>query len=279
MFLKKLSQKKKALTLVEILVVVLIISILIVALVPRVTSALDKAKETQIRTDFRTFATAAESVLRECAGFGGVPLMTSTERNLKTISEQFWNSSQNVAESTTGDTNEAVTQSLIKAVNRYLETSYQFGTNTLSPNFGRSAATDPWKKPYEIYFVSRNASQATDLNTDKIYFVSSGKTQNITYPDYSMLCEYRNGEVRTQTAGFGDAIPSEYITFAGEVNGKSYILLGTLFSRVATPDNNTLTGAAGLVPTFNMGTAINAQRLFIENTTEALTSVTAVNAK
>ncbi|MBS5371463.1 MAG: prepilin-type N-terminal cleavage/methylation domain-containing protein, partial [Coprobacillus cateniformis] len=69
------NKKMKGLTLVEILVVILIIGILIVALVPRISSATDKARETQVKTDMRTYALAAESVMREYAGFSGVPLM------------------------------------------------------------------------------------------------------------------------------------------------------------------------------------------------------------
>lgn len=241
--LKNFAKIKKGLTLVEILVVILIIAILIVALVPRVTAALDKAKETQIRTDFRNFSLAAESVLREYAGFSGVPLMDANGKTLKTIGEEFWNKGNNVEEKE----ETAVTQSLIKAINRYLESSYQFDSRVTTddgqnPNFGRSTAADPWKKPYEIYFVVRNGDKddaefpdKPEENTDKIYVTCNGKTQNEYYPDYSLLCEYHNGEVRTATAGFGDTISTEYATYAGSANNKQYVLLASLF----TPETNT----------------------------------------
>lgn len=286
MVLKNLSKAKKGLTLVEILVVILIIAILITALIPRVTSALDKAKETQIRTDFRNFSLAAESVLREYAGFNGVPLIDASGKNLKTIGEQFWNNSTNVQEEGTKVTvggkeyKAAVTQSLIKAVNRYLETSYQFDTNINNATFGKSAALDPWKKPYEIYFVSRDVSQADDLNTDKIYVTCNGKTQNQNYPDYMLLCEYFNGEVRSATAGFGDVLSTGYTVFAGTVNNKQYVLLGSLFrnncatSGLANPIDNPELGNGTL---FNMGTTKNVNRLFVESTSK-LQPITAIDA-
>lgn len=278
MFLTNFMMKrKKGLTLVEILVVILIIAILIVALLPRVTAALDKAKETQIRTDFRNFSLAAESVLREDAGFSGVPLMDSAGKTLKTIGEQYWNVGANITEAVTT----AATQSLIKAMNRYLETNYQFETDTTKATFGRSAATDPWKKPYEVYFVARDYTQADDLNTDKIYVTASGKTQNVSYPDYSLLCEYLNGEVRTATAGFGDVLSTNYTTFAGSLSGKNYVLIGSLFrnncatSGLAAPAASPVLGTGTL---FNMGTTANTKRLFIEKATAPITNLTAVSA-
>ena len=65
---KKENQKRKAFTLVEILIVVAVIGILFVALVPRIDFAGDKARETGVKTDFRAFELAAEQILRENAG-------------------------------------------------------------------------------------------------------------------------------------------------------------------------------------------------------------------
>lgn len=277
--LKNFAKIKKGLTLVEILVVILIIAILIVALVPRVTAALDKAKETQVRTDFRNFSLAAESVLREYAGFSGVPLMDANGKTLKTIGEEFWNKGNNVEE----NEETAVTQSLIKAINRYLESSYQFDEKVTTddgqnPNFGRSAAADPWKKPYEIYFVVRNVDKKDDEfpdpkkpeeNTDKIYVTCNGKTQNEYYPDYSLLCEYHDGEVRTATAGFGDTISTEYATYAGSVNNKQYVLLASLFtdktntSGFSTPKDSSIEPEQGKDTIFKMEVNNTPARLFI----------------
>ena len=67
---KKDNQKKRAFTLVEILIVVAVIGILFVTLVPRIDFAGDKARETGVKTDFRSFELAAEQILRENAGLG-----------------------------------------------------------------------------------------------------------------------------------------------------------------------------------------------------------------
>lgn len=59
------NKVKKGFTLVEIMLVVSIIAILFVVLIPRFGFATDKAKETGVKTDFRAFQTAAESVINE----------------------------------------------------------------------------------------------------------------------------------------------------------------------------------------------------------------------
>lgn len=64
-----LQAKKKAFTLVEVLVVVAIISILFVVLVSRVDFATDKAKIAGVNTDFRSFQVALDQVARENNGF------------------------------------------------------------------------------------------------------------------------------------------------------------------------------------------------------------------
>ena len=64
----KLS-KKKAFTLVELLIVIAIIGILFIVLVSKVDFATDKAKATGVQTDFRSFQLAFETVSKEKAGF------------------------------------------------------------------------------------------------------------------------------------------------------------------------------------------------------------------
>ena len=53
-----MTNKKSGFTLVEILVVILIIGLLFVFLVPKIDNATDKARETGIKTDFRSYQTA-----------------------------------------------------------------------------------------------------------------------------------------------------------------------------------------------------------------------------
>ena len=66
---KSLMTKKRAFTLIELLIVIAIIGILFVVLVSKVDFATDKAKATGVQTDFRSFQMAFEQVARENAGF------------------------------------------------------------------------------------------------------------------------------------------------------------------------------------------------------------------
>ena len=69
---KNFNSKKKAFTLVELLIVIAIIGILFVVLVSKVDFATDKAKTTGVQTDFRSFQVAFETVSRENAGFNSL---------------------------------------------------------------------------------------------------------------------------------------------------------------------------------------------------------------
>ena len=61
--------KKKAFTLIELLIVIAIIGILFIVLVSKVDFATDKAKASGVQTDFRSFQVALETVSKENAGF------------------------------------------------------------------------------------------------------------------------------------------------------------------------------------------------------------------
>ena len=66
---KSFMTKKKAFTLIELLIVIAIIGILFVVLVSKVDFATDKAKATGVQTDFRSFQLALDTVSKEKAGF------------------------------------------------------------------------------------------------------------------------------------------------------------------------------------------------------------------
>ena len=61
--------KKKAFTLIELLIVIAIIGILFIVLVSKVDFATDKSKASGVQTDFRSFQMALETVSKENAGF------------------------------------------------------------------------------------------------------------------------------------------------------------------------------------------------------------------
>ena len=66
---KSSMTKKKAFTLIELLIVIAIIGILFIVLVSKVDFATDKAKASGVQTDFRSFQVAFETVSKENAGF------------------------------------------------------------------------------------------------------------------------------------------------------------------------------------------------------------------
>ena len=66
---KSFMTKKKAFTLIELLIVIAIIGILFIVLVSKVDFATDKAKATGVQTDFRSFQMALDTVSKEKAGF------------------------------------------------------------------------------------------------------------------------------------------------------------------------------------------------------------------
>ena len=65
----QLNNKKKAFTLIELLIVIAIIGILFIVLVSKVDFATDKVKAAGVQTDFRSFQVAFETVAKEHAGF------------------------------------------------------------------------------------------------------------------------------------------------------------------------------------------------------------------
>jgi prepilin-type N-terminal cleavage/methylation domain-containing protein len=69
MYNKLLNNKRKAFTLVELLIVIAIIGILFIVLVSKIDFASDRAKVTGVQTDFRSFQLAFEQVAREHDGF------------------------------------------------------------------------------------------------------------------------------------------------------------------------------------------------------------------
>ena len=66
---KSFMRRRKAFTLIELLIVIAIIGILFIVLVSKVDFATDKAKAAGVQTDFRSFQLAIETVARENAGF------------------------------------------------------------------------------------------------------------------------------------------------------------------------------------------------------------------
>lgn len=162
---KRKKNQKRAFTLVEILIVVAVIGILFVTLVPRIDFAGDKARETGIKTDFRSFELAAEQLLRENAGLA-----------------KFAD-----VEALCGD----------NGINLYLDKALQFDSAT-----GQCAKNDQWNQPYTIQIVK--PAEAGNPNDGAILFLSNGKdsVSDQTEDNYVLGVVMIDGQIESATVGF-----------------------------------------------------------------------------
>ena len=174
--LRKKLGKKKAFTLVEILIVVAVIGILFVALVPRIDFAGDKARETGIKTDFRSFELAAEQILRENAGVS----------RFETVTELCDEG----------------------GINLYLDKAVQFDKST-----GNCAKKDQWNQPYSIQLIKPDSAYEDNRNNGAIVFVSNGQdsSKEDTDDNYVLVVTFVDGQIETSTSGFSSNILSDNI--------------------------------------------------------------------
>lgn len=181
---KMISKKKKAFTLIEILIVVAVIGILFVTLVPRIDFAGDKARETGVKTDFRAFSLAAEQLLRENAG------LSKHDTLAKACAANG-------------------------GLNLYLDPALQFSTT------GTSNGLDPWNQSY-IVQVAKPASG--NANNGCIVFISNGKDSSLTNDadNYTIATVFIDGKIETQTRGFSSNIEAGSIdTIEASATGAS----------------------------------------------------------
>ena len=146
MFNRLMAKRKTGFTLVEILVVILIIGLLFVFLVPKIDSSTDKARETGIKTDFRSYQTAFEAVAREHGGLGANAI-----------------------------TNEA---KAIQLINGYLDPALKIGAATDGGNGAGYdvAKKDPWNNEYIFTYAAKS-----DSNNGYVSVRTMGKDMRNTY--------------------------------------------------------------------------------------------------
>ncbi|MCR4719096.1 MAG: type II secretion system GspH family protein [Firmicutes bacterium] len=168
--------KKQAFTLVEILIVVAVIGILFVALVPRIDFAGDKARETGVKTDFRSFELAAEQYLREKGGVSEIASVADLCGN--------------------------------GAINMYLDNAMQFETT------GDSTKADPWNQEYSVQIIK--PSSVGNTNNGAIVFVCNGKDslKSADSDNYVLVVTYVDGQIESETTGFSSNIESDNITIS-----------------------------------------------------------------
>ena len=189
--MKNQFKNKKAFTLIELLIVIAIIGILFIVLVSKVDFATDKAKATGVKTDFRSFQMAFDTVATENAGF--TSLITTDYEKLEA------------------------------AVNKHLDSALKVDIDAMGKISMVNGTTDPWKVPYHgevvvgddgldrgaivlysngpnMQFGSRISLTGgiTSINTTG----DAGKDDYVIISCYSLVNGY--GEVQNMTTGFSN---------------------------------------------------------------------------
>lgn len=146
---------RKGFTLVELLVVIAVIGILFVVLISKVDFATDKAKETGVKTDFRSYQLAMEQVAREQTGFAMTDTGVKAGEVDSIVKELNKNLDQKLA--------------IAYASPADADAAYVTGAATI-------AAEDAWGTEYEISFAPAldHDGEATTPAVAAVVFTSAG---------------------------------------------------------------------------------------------------------
>ena len=252
--------KKKAFTLIELLIVIAIIGILFIVLVSKVDFATDKAKATGVQTDFRSFQVAIESVAKEHAGlatFGWDTGDTNGDRvrnsydkgdtnqngkqdpgevfvGSKTYGET-WTNIYTLTNPADADDKSAIV-ALETAINKNLDPKLHITIHDDLTITMANGAQDPWNTEYHGYYITN----ATVDNKDRgaIVMYSNGANQ-----EFGSEHSIANGIVTVNVPGnnvygkddYGMSVIYTYVNGYGEVKTTT-----SGFSFSPTVDNNTL---------------------------------------
>ena len=186
---KSFITKKKAFTLIELLIVIAIIGILFIVLISKVDFATDKAKTTGVQTDFRSFQLAFETVARENAGFSSL------------VDEDY--------------------EQLEMAINKNLDNKLKVDIDAMGNISMANGAKDPWNVEYHGQYVTGDDSKdrgaiAMYSNGSNMQFGSNlsitggiasiAVINDVGKDDYSIVSCYslanRYGAIISQTYGF-----------------------------------------------------------------------------
>ena len=156
MFNRLMAKRKTGFTLVEILVVILIIGLLFVFLVPKIDSSTDKARETGIKTDMRSYQTAFEAVAREHGGLGANAIDDEAKA--------------------------------IQLINGYLDPALKIGAATATTNCASGEAgydvakQDPWNNEYIFTYAAKE-----DSNNSYVSIRTMGKDMRDDYVNTALV--------------------------------------------------------------------------------------------
>lgn len=196
---KSFMTKKRAFTLIELLIVIAIIGILFIVLVSKVDFATDKAKASGVQTDFRSFQVAFDTVAKENAGFNtfgwdtgdtnGDRIRNSydkgdTNKNGKQDSGEVFVGSKTYGETWTGvytltnpaDANDkSAIVALESAINANLDPKLHITiADDLTITMANSAK-DPWKTEYHGVYLTNATTDGKDRGAIVMY--SNGANQ------------------------------------------------------------------------------------------------------
>ena len=238
----KLS-RRKAFTLIELLIVIAIIGILFIVLVSKVDFATDKAKATGVQTDFRSFQVAFETVARENSGFATFGWDTGdtngdrvrnsydagdTNKDGVKDDDEVWTGHKVYTETWTGiytltnpadSTDTSAIVALETAINKNLDPKLQITIHDNLTITMANQATDPWKNEYHGRYLSNATNDGKDRGVIFMYSdgangdngsadgIAGGKV-NITTPGNNVAGkdDYAIGTVYTYMNGYGEVM-------------------------------------------------------------------------
>ena len=172
------SPKKRGFSLVEILIVIAVIGILFVALVPKIDFVGDKARETGVKTDFRSFELAAEQLMREKGGLA----------------------SYSSVEDICGD----------GGINLYLDGAMKFSYDS-TKSVASCAKNDQWNQKYTVQMVK--VDDDPNPNNGALIFICNGKDSVLSTDEdnYALAITFVDGLISAETIGFSSNISSDEI--------------------------------------------------------------------
>ena len=252
-----LSKKRKAFTLIELLIVIAIIGILFIVLVSKVDFATDKAKATGVQTDFRSFQMAFDTVAKENAGFNtfgwdtgdanqdgirnsydegdtnkdGIQNGTEVFTGHKVYAETF-TKVYSLKKNGTGSYDRDALNRLETAINANLDPKLHITIKDDGEIVMANGAQDPWNKEYHGYYISNAETDGKDRGAIVMYSdgannefgsehtISAGKV-TITIPNGNKngKDDYSIVSVYTYVNGYGEV---KNIT-TGFSNNQSYL--------------------------------------------------------
>ena len=239
---KSFMTKKRAFTLIELLIVIAIIGILFIVLVSKVDFATDKAKASGVQTDFRSFQMAFDTVAKENAGFNTFGWDTGdtngdrvrnsydvgdTNKDGIQDSGETWTGRKQYTETWTGvytlvkpgttgyDT--TVIAALESAINKNLDPKLHITISTDGIITMANGAQDPWKNEYHGRYLSNAGADKKDRGVIIMYSDGAngvngsadgiaGGLVNITTPGSNVdgKDDYALATVYTYANGYGE---------------------------------------------------------------------------